>query len=51
MRLAELLDEAEERAFKVVSEKNAELPEANVRGSPSDRDMGRLYGQGDKHNG
>lgn len=28
VKLADLLDEAEERAFKVVSEKNAELPEA-----------------------
>jgi arginyl-tRNA synthetase len=31
VRLAELLDEAEERAFKVVSEKNPELPEAQRR--------------------
>ena len=31
VKLAELLDEAEERAFKVVSEKNAELPEAQRR--------------------
>src|SRR5262249_39942467 len=28
VKLADLLDEAEERAFKIVSEKNAELPEA-----------------------
>src|SRR6185503_8662597 len=28
VKLADLLDEAEERAFKVVSEKNADLPEA-----------------------
>jgi arginyl-tRNA synthetase len=31
VRLAELLDEAEERAFKVVSEKNSELPEDKRR--------------------
>src|SRR5213078_2969985 len=31
VRLAELLDEAEERAFKVVSEKNPELPEEQRR--------------------
>jgi arginyl-tRNA synthetase len=31
VKLAELLDEAEERAFAVVSEKNAELPEAQRR--------------------
>jgi arginyl-tRNA synthetase len=31
VRLAELLDEAEERAFKVVSEKNTELPEDKRR--------------------
>jgi len=31
VKLANLLDEAEERAFKVVSEKNAELPEAERR--------------------
>ena len=31
VRLSELLDEAEERAFKVVSEKRADLPEANRR--------------------
>ena len=31
VKLADLLDEAEERAFKIVSEKNAELPEAQRR--------------------
>src|SRR5262249_39764575 len=31
VRLSELLDEAEERAFKVVSEKNSELPESQRR--------------------
>lgn len=31
VRLAELLDEAEERAFKVVSEKNPDLPESSRR--------------------
>jgi len=31
IRLAELLDEAEERAFKLVSEKNPDLPEAQRR--------------------
>jgi arginyl-tRNA synthetase len=31
VKLAELLDEAEERAFKTVSEKNPELPEAQRR--------------------
>jgi arginyl-tRNA synthetase len=31
VKLAELLDEAQERAFKVVSEKNADLPEAQRR--------------------
>lgn len=31
VKLSELLDEAEERAFKIVSEKNAELPEAERR--------------------
>ena len=31
MKLADLLDEAEERAFKVVSDKNAGLPEAERR--------------------
>ena len=31
VKLADLLDEAEERAFKIVSEKNPELPEAQRR--------------------
>jgi arginyl-tRNA synthetase len=31
VKLADLLDEAEERAFKIVSEKNADLPEAQRR--------------------
>lgn len=31
IKLSELLDEAEERAFKIVTEKNAELPEAERR--------------------
>ena len=31
MKLADLLDEAEERAFKIVSEKNPDLPEAQRR--------------------
>jgi arginyl-tRNA synthetase len=31
VKLGDLLDEAEERAFKIVSEKNAELPEAQRR--------------------
>jgi arginyl-tRNA synthetase len=31
VKLAELLDEAEERAFKIVSEKNPDLPEAQRR--------------------
>jgi arginyl-tRNA synthetase len=38
VRLAELLNEAEERAFKVVSEKSAELPE------PARREIGRIVG-------
>jgi arginyl-tRNA synthetase len=38
VRLSELLDEAEERALKVVSEKNAELPEATRR------EIGRVVG-------
>ena len=40
VRLSELLDEAEERAFKVVSEKSAELPEADRR------DIARVVGLG-----
>lgn len=40
VRLSELLDEAEERAFNVVSEKSAELPE-NVR-----REIARVVGIG-----
>ncbi len=31
VKLADLLDEAEERAFKIVSEKNPDLPEAQRR--------------------
>jgi arginyl-tRNA synthetase len=31
VKLADLLDEAEERAFKIVSEKNADIPEAQRR--------------------
>src|SRR6185436_12579252 len=40
VKLAELLDEAEERAFKVVSEKNADLPE------PQRREIARVIGIG-----
>jgi arginyl-tRNA synthetase len=40
VRLAELLDEAEERAFKVVSEKNPELPES------ARREIARVVGIG-----
>jgi arginyl-tRNA synthetase len=40
IRLADLLDEAEERAFKVVSEKNPELPEAQRR------EIARIVGLG-----
>ncbi|MCW5555534.1 MAG: arginine--tRNA ligase [Verrucomicrobiae bacterium] len=40
VKLADLLDEAEERAFKVVSEKNSELPEA------AGREIARIVGIG-----
>ncbi|HXC99824.1 MAG TPA: arginine--tRNA ligase [Verrucomicrobiae bacterium] len=40
VKLAELLDEAEERAYAVVSEKNAELPE------PQRREIARVVGLG-----
>ena len=40
VKLADLLDETEERAFKVVSEKNPELPEAQRR------EIGRVVGLG-----
>ncbi len=40
IRLSDLLDEAEERAFKVVSEKSADLPEAQRR------EIGRIVGIG-----
>jgi arginyl-tRNA synthetase len=40
VRLTDLLDEAEERAFKVVSEKNPELPEAQRR------EIARVVGMG-----
>ncbi len=40
VKLADLLDEAEERAFKVVTEKNPELPE------PARRDIARVVGLG-----
>lgn len=40
VRLADLLDEAEERAFKVVSEKNPDLPQ------PERREIGRVVGIG-----
>jgi arginyl-tRNA synthetase len=40
VRLTELLDEAEERAFKVVTEKNPELPE------PMRREIARVVGVG-----
>jgi arginyl-tRNA synthetase len=40
VRLADLLDEAEERAFKVVSEKSPELPE------PQRREIARMVGIG-----
>lgn len=40
VKLADLLDEAEERAFKVVSEKNAELPE------PLRKEIARVVGLG-----
>jgi arginyl-tRNA synthetase len=40
VKLAELLDEAEERAFALVSEKNAELPEAERR------EIARIVGLG-----
>jgi arginyl-tRNA synthetase len=40
VKLADLLDEAEERAFKIVSEKNPDLPE------PSRREIARVIGIG-----
>src|SRR5205823_3098911 len=40
VRLADLLDEAEERAFKVVSDKNSELPE------PARHEIARIVGIG-----
>jgi len=40
IRLSDLLDEAEERAFKVVSKKSADLPEAQRR------EIGRIVGIG-----
>jgi len=40
VKLGELLDEAEERAFKIVSEKSPELPEAQRR------EIGRVIGLG-----
>ncbi|HEV2327537.1 MAG TPA: arginine--tRNA ligase [Verrucomicrobiae bacterium] len=40
VKLADLLDEAEERAFKIVSEKNPDLPE------PSRREIARVVGLG-----
>ena len=40
VKLADLLDEAEERAFKVVREKNPELPETECR------EIGRIIGLG-----
>ncbi|MFZ0827075.1 MAG: arginine--tRNA ligase [Verrucomicrobiia bacterium] len=40
VKLADLLDEAEERAFKIVSEKNPDLPEAQRR------EIGRVIGLG-----
>jgi arginyl-tRNA synthetase len=40
VKLADLLDEAEERAFKVVSDKSPELPESQRR------DIGRVIGLG-----
>ncbi|HEY1788869.1 MAG TPA: arginine--tRNA ligase [Verrucomicrobiae bacterium] len=40
VKLADLLDEAEERAFKIVSEKNPDLPEA------SRREIARVVGLG-----
>jgi arginyl-tRNA synthetase len=40
VKLSDLLDEAEERAFKIVSEKNPELPEAQRR------EIGRVIGLG-----
>jgi arginyl-tRNA synthetase len=40
VKLADLLDEAEERAFKIVSEKNPDLPEAQRR------DIARVVGLG-----
>ena len=40
IKLSDLLDEAEERAYKVVSEKNPELPE------PAGREIARIVGIG-----
>jgi arginyl-tRNA synthetase len=40
VKLADLLDEAEERAFKIVSEKNPDLPEAQRK------EIGRVVGLG-----
>ena len=40
VKLGDLLDEAEERAFKIVSEKSAELPE------PQRREIARVIGLG-----
>ena len=42
MKLADLLDEAEERALKIVSEKNPDLPEAQRR------EIARVVGLGDR---
>jgi arginyl-tRNA synthetase len=46
VKLADLLDEAEERAFKVVTEKNNELPEAERLQEAQRREIARVIGLG-----
>jgi arginyl-tRNA synthetase len=46
VRLAELLDEAEERAFKLVSDKNLEAPEAERLPEAQRREIARVVGLG-----
>jgi arginyl-tRNA synthetase len=46
VKLADLLDEAEERAFKVVTEKNNEWPEPERLSEPQRREIARVIGLG-----
>jgi arginyl-tRNA synthetase len=46
VKLADLLDEAEERAFKVVTEKNNEWPEPERLPEPQRREIARVIGLG-----